>query len=232
MPLIQCLQITKSYASGSHVFKDANLEVGKGELVILLGQGGSGKSTFFRLLLGLEPLDQGHILIEGRNLQRLHPKEIPFFRRCTGVVFQDFKLIKDRTVFENVALPLEISGKEYFFIRKKVHKVLRLVGMDTKMGMLCRNLSGSEQQRVAVARAIINDPTMLLVDEPTGGLDEKGLHEALDLFESVHAQGATVIVATRERSLPAMIPEGRVIAIHEGRFTESVFAPSLRVIRK
>jgi len=224
--LIQCLQISKSYEQGHYVFKNANMDVRNGELVFLLGSSGSGKSTFFRLLLGLESLNQGHILIEGRNLQRLHRKEIPFFRRRTGVVFQDFKLIKDRSVFENVALPLEIAGREHFFIRKKVHKVLRTIGIDHKIGTVCRELSASEQQRVAIARAIISDPTLLLVDEPTGSLDEKDLHAAMSLFESVHSQGTTVIVATHDRTLPAKIPESRVIAIHQEGFVENMFVPT------
>jgi cell division transport system ATP-binding protein len=219
--LIQCLQISKSYPPGQQVFRDANLEVRRGELVFLLGAGGSGKSALIRLLLGLEPLSQGHILFEGRDMQRLPRKEILFFRRCTGVVFQDFKLIKNRTVFENVALPLEIAHREHFFIRRKVHGILRLIGLDHKMDMPCIHLSGGEQQQVALARAIINDPLLLLVDEPTGCLDETALHSAMELIERVHAQGATVLVATRDRSLPEKIPEGRVVAIKQGGFVES-----------
>lgn len=225
-PLIQCLRISKSYSQASFVLKNANLEIRNGEFVFLLGQSGSGKSTFFRLLLALEHLDQGHILIEGRNLQRLHPREIPFFRRSIGIVFQDLMLIQDRSVFENVALPLEVEEREHFFIRKKVHRLLRPMGLDIKMGLECSKLSMCEQQQVAIARAAINDPAILLVDEPSGSLDQRALHGAMALFRKINAQGATIVVATKDPALPATIPEGRVILMEEGKFVENVFVSS------
>jgi len=221
--LIQCLQISKCHVHGQDVFSDANLQIQRGNFTFLVGPGGTGKSTLFRLLLGLESLDQGHILIEGRNLQHLRRREIPYFRRRIGVVFQDFKLVKQRTVFENVALPLEVAGKEHLFIRKKVHRILRMLRLDHRMNTPCSRLSAGERQMVAIARAVVTDPVILLVDEPTGNLDEDALRSAMDVFAAVHERGATVIVATHDVSLPSLIPGSRVVAIHQGKFMEKVF---------
>lgn len=223
LPFVQCFQISKSYTHGKQVFKNANLEIRKAEFLFLLGRSGVGKTTFFRLLLGMEPLDQGHIFVAGRNLRRLHSNELSFFRQTVGMVFQDFKLMRQRTVFENVALPLEVTGREHLSIHKKVYGVLNRVRIDQKMGTLCKDLSAGEAQRVSIARALVNDPVMLLVDEPAGGQDENSLHALMDLFSVVNALGTTVIVATQDTELPSQVPGSRVVFIDQKRFMDDFF---------
>jgi cell division transport system ATP-binding protein len=215
--VIQCFHIYKSYVRGQDVFHDASVEIEKGEFVFLMGTSGAGKTTFVRLLLGLEPVTRGYVVIEGRNLQRLPKRELPYLRRRMGVVFQDFKLLQRRTVFENVALPLEVVGKPRSFIRKKISQVLRFVELENKASVPCCRLSGGEQQRVAIARAVVNSPPILIADEPTGNLDEWATQDVMNLFKHVHLLGGTVLLATHDRYLLSLVPKGRVLEIHQGR---------------
>lgn len=220
--VIQCFHLYKSYVRGADIFHDAGIQIQKGDFVFLMGASGAGKTTFLRLLLGLEPVDRGYIIVEGRNLQRIPERQLPYLRRRMGVVFQDFKLLERRTVFENVALPMEVAGKPQSHIAKKVPQVLRFVGLEKKMNVSCRQLSGGEQQRVAVARAVSNDPVIVLADEPTGNLDEDAAQEVMDLFKRFHSQGGTVVLATHDRSLPSFVSESRVVVIHQGRILDQI----------
>jgi cell division transport system ATP-binding protein len=218
--MVQCLQLSKTYRSNVPVFRDTNFQVARGALIFLVGKSGSGKSTLFRLLLGMEPPDQGNILIDGKKINGLSPDELPRFRRCTGVVFQDMKLLKHRSVFENAALPLEIQRRTDAFIQRRVYRTLRRAGLEGKEEVLCNDLCAGEQQRVALARALVHDPALLLVDEPGSHLDEGGLRSALELFQEARAQGATVIIATRDTSLPSRVPDNRTVTIQEGRIVD------------
>lgn len=218
--IIQCFRITKRYVQGHDVFRDASLHVPRGAFVFLMGPSGAGKTTFLKLLLGLETVTSGEIIIDGRNLNRLPPAELPQLRRRMGMVFQDFKLLEQRTVFHNVALPLEVAGRPRSFTRKKVPQVLRFVGLEDKADTPCRQLSGGEQQRVAVARAIVNDPPMVLADEPTGNLDENASRQVIDLLRNIHLRGASVVVATHDRSLPLLVSDPRLVAIDGGRILD------------
>lgn len=223
--IIHCSHVYKCYVRGSDIFNDASVQIRKKDFVFLMGASGAGKTTFLKLLLGLEPLTRGYILIEGRNLQRMPSGQLPYLRRRIGVVFQDFKLLERRTVFENVGLPLEVVGMPRAYIRKKVPHILRFVGLEKKINLPCRQLSGGEQQRVAIARAVSNDPVILLADEPTGNLDESASEEVMNLFKQFHAQGGTVILATHDRSLPSFVPESKVLIIHQGKILDVTSSP-------
>jgi len=219
-PLIQCLSLFKSYVKGRDVLRDVSFEVNKRDFIFLTGPGGAGKTTFLKLLLGIEPPDRGHILFEGQSLQRMSPKDIPPFRRRTGVVFQDLKLLAHRTVYENVALPLDIAGMSGALVKNKVLNVLRLLGLDHKTGSKCDRLSTTEQQLTAIARAVVNDPVLLLMDEPAGKIDEETLCRVIELIGSIQVRGTTVIVASREGGLREHIHDARSWTIRDGRVLE------------
>jgi len=207
-----------------HVFKrfgkknalvDITLDIFKNEFVFICGPSGAGKSTLLKLLYLGETLSEGQILIEGVNISRIQRKKIPLLRREFGIVFQDFKLIPTKTVFENVALVLEAKGKKSSVTQKKVKSVLRIVGIEKKLNAFPPTLSGGEQQRVAVARAVVGEPKIILADEPTGSLDIVSADVIIDLLDKFHSRGATVIMATHNESLPNKI-NGRVIHLREG----------------
>jgi cell division transport system ATP-binding protein len=223
--MLQCLHICKQYERGPEVFRDATLMVREGDFLFVTGPGGSGKSTLLRLIFGAEPIDRGTILIGERSLQDLSRQEIPFFRRRIGWIFQDPKLLMRRSAFENVAMPLEAAGKEHLFIRKKVYRLLSFVGLEQKMGVPCLHLSEAERQRVAVARAVANDPVLVLADEPTGNLDTQATRSILNLLGSIHARGATVILATHDPALSDAIPDTRIVRIAKGGFAEDTLWP-------
>jgi len=229
--LIQCLHVYKSYGNGRPVFQDVNLEINKGDFVFLMGPGGSGKSTFLRLLLAMESPSRGHILFGGRSLQRMSPKEIPYFRRRTGIVLQDPKLVMDRTVLENVSLPLEIAGKDAKFVKSKAVQVLGMLSFDHKLDCKCSRLSVSERQLTAIARAVVNDPVLLLWDEPSGKLDEEAHYKVMGLLGNIHVRGTTVIMASHQPSLLDIVPHGRVLAIHDGGILERVVVSNKTVWR-
>lgn len=218
--LIQCFNVGKRYVKGHEVIRDANLQIQQGQFVFLMGPSGAGKTTFLKLLLALEPLSEGQLVIDGRNLRRLPRRDIPALRRQVGMVFQDFKLLGSASVLKNVALPLEVVGRPSAYIQKKAHYILRFVGLEAKASLPCRQLSGGEQQRVAIARAVANDPKIVLADEPTGNLDECSSERVMELFKEIHFRGATVIVATHDARLPGLFPESRKVRIEGGRFHE------------
>jgi cell division transport system ATP-binding protein len=216
--MIQIFRLFKNF--GSNVaLRDVNLRVREGEFVFVTGPSGAGKTTLLRLIFGAERPNSGHILISGINLNRISRPKLDLLRRKIGFVFQDFKLLPRKTVFENVALALAVSGKPRPFIRKKTHLTLRLVGLAEKENAYPVQLSGGEQQRVAIARAIVRDPLILLADEPTGNLDPDLTRDIMVLFRSIHIKGTTVIVATHSRELLEDSAQ-RKIVLNRGRIAE------------
>jgi len=214
--MIQLFHVFKEYPGEGAALSDVSLHVKKGEFVFLTGPSGAGKSTLLKLVFCAEPATSGQLLVFGKNVSKLRSSAVPYLRRNIGVVFQDFKLLPDRTVAENVAFPLEVRGLPVRDVRRKVVAMLRSVGLDHRLGKFPLALSGGEQQRVAVARALVNDPALLLADEPTGNLDPDRTLEVMDLLEAANARGTTVVVATHDRSLLARYKK-RVIALETGK---------------
>ena len=201
---------------------DITLDIAKNEFVFISGPSGAGKTTLLKLFYLGEPVSEGQILIDGINLTRIPRKRIPYLRRKFGVIFQDYKLIPTKNVYDNVALVLESAGLKKRIIQKKVKRVLRLVGMEDRLKSYPPSLSGGEQQRIAVARAIIGDPKIILADEPTGSLDDDSAEAILDLLRSVHIRGATVIIATHDKALMRKTG-GHVLQLQQGRLERSTF---------
>lgn len=193
--------VTKAYPGDPPVLVDINLDVQKGEFVFLTGPSGAGKSTLLKLMFVAERPTRGQVLISGRNVARLRAGGIPYLRRNIGVVFQDFKLLPTRTVAENVGFTLDVLGTPRELVRIRSLKALKSVGLEHKADVLPPKLSGGEQQRVVIARALVNDPAILLADEPTGNLDPRLTVEIMDLLCDVNARGTTVVVATHDASL-------------------------------
>lgn len=206
---------------GSHrALVDLNLDIIKNEFVFITGPSGAGKTTLLKLLYLGEPATEGQILVDGINLARIPRKRIALLRRKLGIVFQDYKLIPTQTVYSNVALVLEAAGHRRNFIAKKVRSVLRLVGMEDRADALPPSLSGGEQQRIAVARAIAGDPKIVLADEPTGSLDDESAQIIMDLLRGAHIRGATILVATHDKELIRTIG-GRVLYLNQGKLEAS-----------
>ncbi|HEY6910585.1 MAG TPA: cell division ATP-binding protein FtsE [Myxococcales bacterium] len=199
--MIELVNVRKQYPGDTPVLDDVTLRIGKGEFVWLTGPSGAGKSTLLRLLFCAERPTSGEIIVGGRNVGRLPQAAVPYLRRNIGVVFQDFKLLHNRTVLENVGYALEVLGASDAEIRERAQKHLAQVGLSHKAASLPRRLSGGEQQRVAIARALVNEPTILLADEPTGNLDPSLTESTLQLLFDAHARGTTVVVATHDRGL-------------------------------
>ena len=201
---------------------DITLDIAKNEFVFISGPSGAGKTTLLKLFYLGEPVSEGQVLIDGINLARIPRSRIPFLRRKFGIIFQDYKLIPSKTVYDNVALVLEATGAKKRVIKKKVNRVLRLVGMEDRHKSYPPVLSGGEQQRIAVARAIIGDPKIILADEPTGSLDDDSAGVILDLLRGVHIRGATVIIATHDKALMRRTG-GHVLHLQQGRLEASTF---------
>ncbi len=215
IPPIVLEGVSKTYRSDVVALNDVNIRIEKGEFVFIVGTSGSGKSTFIKLVMKeIEP-SRGKVFVNGRDLTRLRRKQVPILRRSIGVVFQDFRLLKDRTVFENVAFAQRIIGATKHDINKRVPEVLALVGLSEKIRAYPRELSGGEQQRVALARALVNRPTLLLADEPTGNLDPKNSWEIMELLEQINRNGTTVVVVTHNQEIVNMMKK-RVVALHNG----------------
>ena len=206
--------------NATRALTDITLDIYRNEFLFVTGPSGAGKTTLLKLLYRGVAATQGQILVDGMNLARIPGNRIHYLRRKFGIIFQDYKLIPARTVYENVALVLEAAGRKPGYVRKKVHSVLRVVGMDKRLEALPPSLSGGEQQRVAVARAVVGDPTIILADEPTGSLDDESAALIMKLLKSFHTRGATVVVATHDRALIRSIP-GRLIYLQEGRLTSA-----------
>jgi cell division transport system ATP-binding protein len=213
--VIRFENVSKTYKNGSPALKDITLDIEKGEFVFLVGASGSGKTTFLRLLLREELPDKGRILEAGRELTELSKFRVPFLRRNIGCVFQDFRLLPNKTVFENVAFALEVIGRPRSTVESQVPLILDLVGLSDKSKSLPGELSGGEQQRVAVARAFVNRPLILLADEPTGNLDPANSESIMALLERINRTGTTVVMATHDKALVDRMRR-RVIELDKG----------------
>lgn len=214
--MIRIYNVVKNYQKDSAALNGINLRILKGEFVYITGPSGAGKSTLLKLLFCAEKPSRGQILINGQNITRMRLSQIPFLRRRLGIVFQDFKLLNNRTILQNVSFPLEIQGKKRYEINKRVYQMLKLVGLEKHLQKRPLQLSGGEQQRVAIARALVLDPLILLADEPTGNLDAKVTEEIMELFKGANARGTTVIMATHNQEVIRRYPR-RVISLLEGR---------------
>jgi cell division transport system ATP-binding protein len=214
--MIQLFNVCKAYQRDQNALSDITLKIEKGEFVFLTGPSGAGKSTLLKLLYCAERPTRGQILVNGRNVTRYGAARIPYLRRNFGIVFQDFKLLVRRTVFENVAFPLEVHGRKRIEISKKVYQTLKSVGLEHRLNYYPLQLSGGEQQRVAVARALVVDPLILLADEPTGNLDPEVTLDIMELFKSANARGTTIIMATHDRNLIRKFPR-RIVSLAAGR---------------
>lgn len=213
--MIKLEHVSKSYSAGIPALNDVNLEIEDGEFVFIVGSSGSGKSTLIKLLLKeLEPTE-GSIVINGKQLRKIRRRHIPKFRRNIGCVFQDFRLLKDRNVYENIAFAQKVVGEPTKNIKKKVPAMLSMVGLAAKYKSYPRELSGGEQQRVAIARALVNEPSILLADEPTGNLDSSNAWEIMKLLEEINERGTTVIVVTHNLDIVKVMKK-RVITIQKG----------------
>ncbi len=215
--MIQLFHLGKKF-DNYIALEDINLTIEKGEFVFVTGPSGAGKTTLLRLLFGAEKPERGYILINSINLTRISRSKMDLLRRRIGFVFQDFKLLPGKTVFENVAIALQVTGESSRWIRKKTRQTLELVGLEDREKVHPLSLSGGEQQRVAIARAIVKDPIILLADEPTGNLDPDLTTEIMALFGSIHRQGTTVVVATHSRDLLEEMPH-RTILLQQGRIS-------------
>jgi len=212
--IIQLIHVSKWHDRRA-ALSDITVEIEKGEFVLLMGSSGAGKSTLLRMLIGEEQPDEGQIFVHGRNVTKLRPSEIPYLRRKVGAVFQDFRLLPKKSVFDNVALPLIVQGASEKDIRRKVTEALRAVDVEHKKDQSPNSLSTGEQQRVCIARAIVNGPVVLLADEPTGNLDPERTREIIELFKLINARGTTVIVATHDAHVMSQVNR-RVISLVQG----------------
>ena len=213
--VIRFENVSKTYKNGTPALTNINLDIEKGEFVFLVGASGSGKTTFLRLLLREELPDQGRILEAGRDIGALPKWRVPYLRRNIGCVFQDFRLLPNKTVFENVAFALEVIGRPRSTVESQVPQILELVGLGEKSGNLPSELSGGEQQRVAVARAFVNRPLILLADEPTGNLDPSNSESIMALLERITRTGTTVVMATHDKAMVDRMRR-RVIELEKG----------------
>jgi len=228
--MIRLENVSKTYrgASGSAA-SDVQLEINRGEFVFLVGSSGSGKSTLLRMLLREEKPDEGEIFVLGENLSRLRPSQVASYRRKLGVVFQDFRLLANKTVYQNVAYALQVIGKSRAFIETAVPDVLRLVGLEEKSANYPSALSGGEQQRVAIARALVNRPELLLADEPTGNLDPGNSREIMGLLERINLSGTTIVMATHDRGIVDQMQK-RVIEVSEGKIVRDAQTAGYREV--
>ena len=217
--MITLEHVSKTYAAGVPALNDVSLEIEDGEFVFVVGDSGSGKSTLIKLLLKeLEPTE-GSITIAGKKLGKIRRKQIPKFRRNIGVVFQDFRLLKDRTIFENVAFAQQVVEVPHRYIKRQVENMLEMVGLKDRMNAFPNELSGGEQQRVAIARALVNHPVLLLADEPTGNLDPVTAKGIMELLSEINKSGTTVLVVTHNKELVNEMGK-RVILIEDGHIEQ------------
>ena len=217
--MIEARHLSKVYSRGLYALRDLTLNVEKAEFVFLTGPSGAGKSTLLRLLLMQERPTEGEVFVNGHNLSMLSRREIQEYRRGIGFVFQDFKLIPSRTVLENISFVPEVLGVPAAHQRRRAFQVLKWVGLQHRMNAYPKDLSGGEQQRIAIARALVNDPALLIADEPTGNLDPDLSLEIMNLLREINAGGTTVLVATHDRELIRLVGR-RTITLDQGRVVE------------
>lgn len=213
--IIEMQNVSKRYSNGTTALLDISVSVEPGEFVYIVGPSGAGKSTFIKLLYRQEQIDKGRLIVGDIDLKKIRKKDIPLLRRSVGVVFQDYKLLPRKNVYENIAYAMEVIGEPKRNIKKRVVGVLDLVGLKHKLRSFPDELSGGEQQRVAIARAIVNTPKLLIADEPTGNLDPDNSWEIMNLLERINLQGTTVLMATHNREIVDTLRH-RVIAIEHG----------------
>lgn len=218
--MIRLYQVSKYYHERVPALQDITCSVRRGEFVFVTGASGAGKTTLLKLLYGAEQADSGRVVVNGRDLGSLRPGQLPKLRRHIGVVYQDFKLIPYKTVYDNIALPLRVHGLAEREVKLRVWTVLKQVGLTPKVDAFPRTLSGGEQQRAALARALIAEPAILLADEPTGNLDPDQTMTIMGLLKDAHRQGATVVVATHDKSIIERMPD-RTLSLVVGKFVGS-----------
>jgi cell division transport system ATP-binding protein len=218
--VIESYRLSKLYNRGVYALRDLSLTIGKGEFIFLTGPSGAGKSTFLRMLLREELPSEGDLTVSGRNLKSLGRSEVQTYRRTVGFVFQDFRLIPRFTVFQNVSFVMRVLGVPVAVQQRKTFQVLKWVGLQHRMNAHPEELSGGEQQRIAIARALVNDPQLVLADEPTGNLDPDLSLEIMNLFREINARGTTVLVATHDRELIRRVGR-RSITLDHGRVVEA-----------
>lgn len=213
--MIEFRNVSKTYDTGTEAIHNANFKIDKGEFCFLVGSSGSGKSTLIKMILKEEEPSSGNIIINGKDTTFLKPSRVPYLRRSMGIVFQDFRLLPDKTVYENVAFAMYVVKATPKHIRRQVPMVLSLVGLSNKAKVYPNELSGGEQQRVALARAIVNNPSMLIADEPTGNLDPNTAWDIMELLNDINLRGTTVVVATHAKDIVDKMNK-RVIRIDHG----------------
>lgn len=214
--MIEFSHVSKVYDNGSIALEDVTVHIEKGEFVLVCGPSGAGKSTFIKLLSHEVKPDKGTVIVNDVDVTRMKSRKVPYLRRKLGIVFQDFRLLPSKTVFENIAFALEVIEEKPKVIKQKVMEVLALVGLSEHANDLPQDLSGGEQQRVAIARAIVNKPLVLIADEPTGNLDPQTSRDIIDLFKAINNAGTTVVMVTHDMEMVKYLNK-RVIALEAGR---------------
>lgn len=214
--MIYMSDVSKVYSNGSVALADVTVEIGKGDFIFVVGPSGAGKSTFIKLIFREELPTSGRLVVNGRNVVDMMPKEVPYLRRGLGIVFQDYRLLPNKTVYDNVAFAMQVIEASRREIQKRVHNVLDLVGLRHKVRTYPSELSGGEQQRVAIARAIVNNPVVVIADEPTGNLDPDTSWEIMKVFDTINKAGTTIVMATHDKTVVDAMKK-RVIAIEKGR---------------
>ena len=214
--MIHMREVTKIYPNKVVALDKVNIDINKGEFVFIVGTSGAGKSTFIKLLMREELPTSGDILVNGKNVVKMKASEVPYLRRGLGVIFQDYRLLPDKTVFENVAFAMQVIEAPRKLMQRSVNAVLDIVGLSGKYKNFPGELSGGEQQRVAIARAIVNDPAIVIADEPTGNLDPATSWDIMDIFKRINAAGTTIVMATHDKTIVDTM-KLRVIAIEDGK---------------
>ncbi len=213
--MISFFNVSKIYSNGVKALTGISLQIKKGEFVFIVGHSGAGKSTLIKLIFKEDIPTKGQIYINGRSLSRMKPRDVPSLRRQIGMVFQDFRLLPERTVFDNVAFAMKVIGTSQSEIKKRVPEVLKQVGLEKRMSDYPSQLSGGEQQRTAIARALVNRPSLIIADEPTGNLDIDTSWEIMEIFKEINSKGTTVIIATHAKEIVDTMLQ-RVIALESG----------------
>lgn len=213
--MIEFQNVYKSYATDSHALNDVNLHIDDGEFAFIVGASGAGKSTFLKLIMREEVPTSGEVIVNNYRLSRLKRKQVPFFRRTMGIVFQDFRLINTMTVYDNVAFSMRVIGKTKREIRRRVPYVLQLLDLQDKSQRYPMELSGGEQQRVGLARALVNNPALIIADEPTGNVDPQMSHDIVELLSQINEKGTTILMVTHEHELVHQF-DHRVITLEDG----------------